>query len=278
MTGKIDLSRFSGEMRRDAERLLAHCLGIGRAEWLARPQSEVPPDVREVFAQLLQRLQAGEPLAYLTGEKEFWSLPLRIDASVLVPRPETELLVESVLAVGRALEPLAVLDLGTGSGAIALALARERPNWGITAVDISLASLTVARRNAVRLGLDRIEFLAGDWYQPIVRRRFDLIVSNPPYIAEDDPALREPALGFEPRGALVAGRSGLEALQAIIRDAPRHLHNGGQLLLEHGFSQGGDARRLLTGAGFSNIRTRNDLAGRERVTAGDQLCKELTPP
>lgn len=261
---KIDLSPFS----RDAQLLLAHCLGWSRAELLARPDTELPAPVAQSFAQLLKRLEAGEPLAYLTGEKEFWSLPLKVDASVLVPRPETERLVEAALECGPAREALAALDLGTGSGAIALALAQERPGWRVTATDSSVAALTVARHNAVQLGLDRIEFLAGSWFEPLARRRFDLIVSNPPYVAADDPALQVPALTFEPRTALVAGPAGLEALATIVRQAPQHLATGGHLFLEHGADQGAATRSLFAAAGFSNIRTLNDLAGRERVTAG----------
>jgi release factor glutamine methyltransferase len=264
----MDLSPFSGELRRDAELLLAHCLGISRGELLARLDRPVPAPVAQSFAQLLKRLQAGEPLAYLVGEKEFWSLPLKVDSSVLVPRPETEGLVEAALATAPADRPIEVLDLGTGSGAIALALAKERPAWRVTATDISTAALTVARQNALRLGLDHIEFLLGDWYGPLATRRFDVIVSNPPYIAAADPALAAAALSHEPRAALVPGPLGIEALEFIIRDAPSHLRQGGHLLLEHGSEQGASARRLLARAGFSNIRTLNDLAGRERVTAG----------
>ena len=255
-------------LNRDAELLLAHCLGWSRAELLARPDAEIPAPVAQCFEQLLKRLEAGEPLAYLTGEKEFWSLPLQVDASVLVPRPETERLVEAALEIGREREPLAALDLGTGSGAVALAIAKERPRWRVTAIDNDAASLTVARQNAVRLGLDRIEFLHGSWFEPLALRRFDLIVSNPPYIAADDPALAAAALTFEPRPALVAGATGLEALTAIVRQAPQHLEAGGHVLLEHGWDQGAATRTLLARAGFSNIRTLNDLAGRERVTAG----------
>ena len=255
-------------LNRDAQLLLAYCLGWNRAELLARPDAEIPAPVAQAFAQLLKRLEAGEPLAYLTGEKEFWSLPLKVDASVLVPRPETERLVEAALEVSGTRHSISALDLGTGSGAIALALAQERPGWRITATDNSVAALTVARHNAVRLGLDHVEFLDGSWFDPLASRRFNLIVSNPPYVAANDAALDEPALTFEPRAALVAGQSGLEALAAIVRQAPQHLEAGGQLLMEHGWDQGAATRSLLAGAGFSNIRTLNDLAGRERVTAG----------
>jgi release factor glutamine methyltransferase len=266
---KIDLTPFPRELRRDAELLLAACLGVSRTTLLAQPELEVPVDVVERFARLIERRRRGEPVAYLTGEKEFWSLPLAVTADVLVPRPETETLVEAALAAAGSSIALAVLDLGTGSGAIALALAKERPNWRVTATDRSQAALRVARENAARLGLARIEFLPGDWYEPVIGRRFDLIVSNPPYIAAADPALKTPELGFEPQPALVAGPTGLEALRVIVEQAPRHLRDGGWLLVEHGWDQGAAVRNLLAAAGFSNIRTLTDLAGRERVTAGE---------
>ncbi|HZF16747.1 MAG TPA: peptide chain release factor N(5)-glutamine methyltransferase [Steroidobacteraceae bacterium] len=271
LTVSAALSACSRESRRDAELLLAHCLAMSRGELLARIDSPVPEPVALAFGQLLARLEAGEPLAYLTGEKEFWSLPLKVDASVLVPRPETEALVEAALAAGPADRQLAVLDLGTGSGAIALALARERPGWQVTATDLSAAALTVARQNALRLGLDRIEFMLGDWFGPLGVRRFDLIASNPPYVAAGDAALAAAALSHEPRAALVPGPRGLEALEVIIREAPSHLRSDGHLLLEHGAEQGASARKLFASAGFSNIRTLNDLAGHERVTAGQNI-------
>jgi len=261
------LAAYNRVARRDAEILLAACLGRPRAQILARPEAPVPPEAARRFAALVERRARGEPIAYLLGEKEFWSLPLRITREVLVPRPETETLVETALASCPAEEPLEVLDLGTGSGAIALALASERPRWHLTATDASEAALAVARENAHRLGLDRIEFLAGHWFQAIGERRFDLIVSNPPYIAEGDPALTAPDLTFEPQSALVAGPTGLEALANLVSAAPRHLKKGGRLVLEHGRDQAAAVRKLLERAGFSTIRSFPDLAGHERVTS-----------
>jgi release factor glutamine methyltransferase len=268
------LAPYSGERRRDAEILLAACLGVPRASLLARPEADVALEAAERFAALVERCLRGEPIAYLTGEKEFWSLPLRVTPDVLVPRPDTETVVQAALAVGRPEAGYRVLDLGTGSGAIALALAHERPQWRVTASDASAAALAVARDNAARLGLARIEFLFGNWYQAVGGRRFDLIVSNPPYIAAGDPALSAPELNFEPRAALVAGATGLEALGIIIDEAPRHLGNRGQLALEHGFDQAAAVRNLLADAGFSNIRSYRDLAGHERVTAGELPAHE----
>jgi release factor glutamine methyltransferase len=262
------LAACRGDIRRDAEILLGACLGVPRATLLARPELEVALQAAERFAALLERRGQGEPVAYLTGEKEFWSLALRVTPDVLVPRPETETLIEAALAAGRNDAACDVVDLGTGSGAIAIALARERPQWRITATDVSEAALAVARRNADRLCGARIEFLSGDWYQPLAARRFDLIVSNPPYIAAEDAALRTPELGFEPQPALVAGVTGLEALAVLIAQAPRHLKQYGQLVVEHGSDQAPAVRSLLGAAGFSNIRTHRDLAGHERVTAG----------
>jgi release factor glutamine methyltransferase len=269
LTVSTALAAYNGELRLDAELLLAACLGVQRATLLARPERDVPAGVAARFAQLMERRRRGEPVAYLVGEKEFWSLPLKVTADVLVPRPETETLVEAALAAGGGATQLTVLELGTGSGAIALALAKERPHWRITATDRSATALGVARENAARLGLTRVEFLSGDWYVPVAARRFDLVVSNPPYIAAADPALAAPELAFEPRDALVAGVTGLEALQIIVEQAPRHLREAGRLLLEHGWDQGARLRSLLAAAGFSNIRTLHDLAGRERVTAGE---------
>jgi release factor glutamine methyltransferase len=266
---KINLTPFPRELRRDAELLLAACLGVSRTTLLAQPELEVPADVGERFAHLVERRRRGEPVAYLTGEKEFWSLPLEVTPDVLVPRPESETLVEAALAAAQSPMALAVLDLGTGSGAIALALAKERPHWRVTATDRSPAALGVARKNAARLGLAGIEFLLGDWYEPVSGRRFDLIVSNPPYIAAADPALKKSELSFEPQSALVAGPTGLEALRVIVEQAPRQLREGGRLLVEHGWDQGAAVRNLLATAGFSNIRTLDDLAGHERVTAGE---------
>jgi release factor glutamine methyltransferase len=250
----------------DAGLLLAHILGTTRARLLAHAEVAVEPAAAERYATLIERRAAGEPLAYLTGRREFWSLELAVTPAVLVPRPETELLVERALALPAA-SVGCVVDLGTGSGAVALALAVERPRWQITATDVSAAALAVARANATRLGL-AVEFCEGDWFAPLAGRRFDLVVSNPPYVAADDPALATPALAHEPRLALTPGTDALGCLRAIVRGAPRHLAPGGWLLLEHGADQGAAVRGELVLAGFRYVRSHRDLGGHERATEG----------
>jgi release factor glutamine methyltransferase len=251
----------------EAALLLAHALRTTRATLLSHAERPVEAPVERRYRALLERRVRGEPLAYLLGTREFWSLPLHVTRAVLVPRPETELLVERALVLRG--EPEArVADLGTGSGAVALALAHERPRWRITATDVSGEALAVARRNASDLQLTGVEFRRGSWFEPLAGERFDLIVSNPPYIALDDPALADPALAHEPRLALTAGADGLACLRAIARGAPQHLHGGGWLLLEHGAAQGAALREALVLAGWRSVRSHRDLAGHERITEG----------
>jgi release factor glutamine methyltransferase len=250
----------------DAEVLLAHVLSVGRAQLRSHPE-EAAHERADPYRALIERRARGEPLAYLTGTREFWSLPVCVSRAVLVPRPETELLVERALALRAAAEGH-VVDLGTGSGAIALALARERPHWQVTATDLSRDALAVARANAVQLELTRIDFREGSWFAPLAGARFDLIVSNPPYVAADDPALEDPALAHEPRLALTPGADALRCLREIARDAPQHLTPGGWLLLEHGADQGVAVRAELVLAGCRYVRSQRDLAGHERITEG----------
>ena len=254
----------------DAGLLLAHTLRTTRVRLMSDGASAVAPAAVERYRVLIERRAGGEPLAYLTGEREFWSLPLRVSRAVLVPRPETELLVERALAL-RAAPEGRVLDLGTGSGAIALALASERPGWQVTATDISTAALAVARANAVHLGRTSIDFRQGSWFAPLAGARFDLIVSNPPYVAADDPALGDPALAHEPRRALTPGADALRCLREIARDAPQHLEPGGWLLLEHGAAQAAAVRHELVLAGCRYVRSHRDLAGHERITEGQYV-------
>jgi release factor glutamine methyltransferase len=251
--------------RLDAELLLAHVLGCPRSALLRDAERAVDAAAQAQYFALIARRARGEPLAYLTGEREFWSLPLCITPAVLVPRPETELVVERALAL-LGPEPALILDLGTGSGAIALALAKERPRWQVTATDQSGAALQVATQNARALGLGTIRFLQGDWFAPLGSERFDLIASNPPYIAENDPALLYAALQYEPQHALVSGPRGLTALGQIIREAASHLRPGGFLVLEHGSAQADAVGAALVDAGYANVRSHRDLAGHERVT------------
>ena len=254
----------------EVELLLAHVLGIARARLKSHPEAPVAPSAAGRFLALLGRRAAGEPLAYLTGRREFWSLDLAVTPQVLIPRPETELLVERALALGSS-GAARLADLGTGSGAIALALARERPGWHIVATDLSAAALAVARANAAALGLTAIEFLAGSWFEPLAAARFDLLISNPPYVAADDPALSSPALAFEPALALTPpGGDALASLRVLARGAAAHLTPGGWLLLEHGATQGREVRAELVAAGFAHVRSHRDLAGHERMTEGQR--------
>jgi release factor glutamine methyltransferase len=249
----------------DAELLLAEVLGCGRGQLYAWAAG--PPDaaVVERYLALVERRARGEPLAYLRGRRDFWTLTLAVTPAVLVPRPETELLVERALALlgGEAAE---LADLGTGSGAIALALASERPRWRLVATDSSAAALAVARANAGRLGLGNVEFLQGEWCAPLAGRRFRLIVANPPYIAAGDPALGDPALRHEPLAALSPGPTGLEALEAIAEQARAHLEAGGYLLLEHGADQREALARRLVALGYAHVGCHRDLAGLDRAT------------
>jgi len=256
----------------EAGLLLAYALRTTRARLMSHAESAVEPAAERHYRALIERRALGEPLAYLTGTREFWSLPLAITPAVLVPRPETELLVERALAL-RSATPARVADLGTGSGAIALALASERPHWRVTATELSAQALAVARANAAQLALTGIDFRQGSWFEPLAGERFDLILSNPPYIGSDDPALADPALAHEPRLALTPGVDALACLRAIARGAPQHLAPGGWLLLEHGTAQAEALRNELVLAGFRSIRSHRDLAGHERVTEGqyDQI-------
>ena len=265
-SGTRTLERGSDSARLDAELLLGALLGASRAGLIARSEEPVAPGHERAFAGLIARRLQGAPVAYLTGVREFWSLPLKVSPAVLVPRPETELLVELALERLPPEQPSTVLDLGTGSGAIALALACERRAARIVAVDVSAVALRVARQNSRALRVVNVEWRRGSWFDPVPAERFDLIVANPPYVAAADPALAQ--LTAEPFIALSSGPSGLEALAAIARDAPRHLHPGGALLLEHGADQALEVRRMLESRGFAGVRTHHDLSGKPRVTLG----------
>jgi release factor glutamine methyltransferase len=220
------------------------------------------------FEALVSERARGVPVAYLLGRREFWGLDLQVSEATLIPRADTEILVECVLALPLASTGVQALDLGTGSGAIALALATERPGWTLTGTDISTAALAVARDNARALGLAGTRWLHGSWFEPVADERFDVIASNPPYLAEGDPHLTEGDLRFEPLGALVAAGQGLADLALIARSAGAHLRDAGWLVLEHGMDQGPDVRALLGSAGFHDVTSRRDLAGLERVTCG----------
>jgi release factor glutamine methyltransferase len=254
------------EAASEAQLLLGHVLEHDAAWLYAWPEQALNPAQREHYRELIQGRAAGEPVAYLIGRREFWSLPLGVDRHTLIPRPETEHLVEFILRTLPREHPLRVIDLGTGSGAIALALASERPAWRISASDRSASALHQARRNARDLGLT-IEWIQADWLKGI-EGPFDLVVSNPPYVAEDDPHLQRGDLRFEPRDALASGPDGLDAIRRLISQAPSRLAPGGRLVFEHGCEQGTASRTLLAEAGFTDIGTGRDLADLERFSHG----------
>jgi release factor glutamine methyltransferase len=247
----------------EARALLAHQLGVARERLVMRPEQCVASEDMRGFAQLVKRRKRGEPLAYLLGEKEFYGRMFAVSPAVLIPRPETELLVEIVLALGLP-DQAHIVDLGTGSGCIAITLALERAAWQITASDMSQQAIGVARGNAEKWQAHNVTFRRGRWFSAVPEQRFDLIVSNPPYVAVGDPHLE--ALAFEPMPALVAEGNGLACLRAIIEGAPSHLVPGGFLVLEHGHDQADAVRDLFATRGWCDVRTEVDLAGIERGT------------
>jgi release factor glutamine methyltransferase len=262
------LARSSSSPRLDAEVLLAHALGRSRTALFTARADAVPADIAEHYLGMIRERQARRPVAQITGRREFWSLDLEVTPDVLTPRPETELLVERALAHLPEDVAGSVLDFGTGTGAVALALAVERPRLAVTATDASPAALAVAQRNAGRLGLGGIRFRAGDWFDAVAESAFDLIVSNPPYLADAEWPATDAELRFEPRAALAAGADGLDALRTIIGGASAHLATDGWLIVEHGAAQGPAVERLMLAAGFTSVATSVDLAGRPRVTEG----------
>jgi release factor glutamine methyltransferase len=252
----------------DAEMLLLHALGKSRSWFISHADDEVDIDVQTAYAALVERRVKGEPVAYIIGRRGFWSLDLEVTPDTLIPRPETELLVELALERLPRGSTAQVADLGTGSGAIALALASARPQASITATDASAAALAVAINNARRLRITNIDFLQGDWLTPLIFQRFALIVSNPPYIEAGDPHLTRGDLRYEPSSALVSGRDGLNDIRRIVADARAHLDLGGWLLIEHGWHQGEAVRKLLIAAGYIKVFTAQDLEQRDRVSGG----------
>jgi release factor glutamine methyltransferase len=252
----------------DARVLLQHVLGMSHAGLIAHSGRRLDEAQQRHFHDLARRRAEGEPVAYLLGWREFYGRPFQVDSRVLIPRPETELLVDLALARLEPGVPSQLLDLGAGSGNVALALALERPACQVTAIDASPHSLAVAHDNKRLLGAGNISLIQGEWLEPVVGRAFDLVVSNPPYVAEADPCLDRGDLRYEPRLALASGPDGLDAIRRIVATAPRHLKPGGWLLFEHGFDQDNECRRLLAEAGFADIMTVADLAELPRVSGG----------
>lgn len=258
----------SDSARLDAELLLGVAIAKPRT-WLYTWPDHIPalPE-QHLYLELIRRRQAGEPVAYMTGRKEFWDLQLKINHDVLIPRPDTELLVETALAKLPKDESLSVVDLGTGSGAIALALASSRANWRVTATDESVRALDLAQENAKILDIKNVSFFQGSWLTPLSGQTFDAILSNPPYIEKDDPHLQRGDVRFEPIHALISEENGLADIHHIISNSPSFLTPSGWLMLEHGYQQGEHVRQLFASFSYSEIETLRDLAGHERMTIG----------
>ena len=259
---------YSGIDRIDARMLLQHVLSVNHSFLLTYPDHVLASQQMADFLGLVERRVKGVPVAYLTGERAFYDLDFNVTEAVLIPRPETELLVEWALELVPANKPSKILDLGTGSGVIAITIAKHRPQSEVTAVDLSADAIAVCRRNARNLHVDNLHLIVGDWFSELSAERFDLIVSNPPYVVEDDPHLKQGDLRFEPQMALSAGDNGLVYIDHIINIAPSYLIKDGWLLLEHGYNQAAACRQLLAHRGFNNIRSCLDLAGIIRISGG----------
>ncbi len=251
----------------EAQILLQYVLNVNRAWLITHADDEISPEDHQTFQSLVARRLNGEPIAYILGEREFYGLLLKGTSDTLIPRPDTETLVEAALKKIMQ-STTTILDLGTGTGAIALAIAKHRPLTQVTAVDFSEATLAIAQENAKRLNIPNVTFAKSNWFHALQNQTFDVIVSNPPYIKENDPHLNQGDLCFEPISALAAGKDGLNDMRLIIQQAPTHLEQSGWLMLEHGYNQAPAVAALLKKAGFINIEHAVDLAGTERVTIG----------
>jgi len=268
---KQQLLSSSDTAELDAEVLLAHALQVARSYLFAYPERVLTSDEIIIFQEYLEQRKIKTPIAYITGHQEFWSLDFIVTSDTLIPRADTELLVELVLQFHAADKDkkISIVDLGTGSGAIALALAHECPHWEVHATDWSVNALEIAKQNAKRLHLSQVIFHQGSWCKALPsEKKFDVIVSNPPYIASDDPDLQCGILKYEPASAIISSLNGLQDVLDIITQAKRYLKPQGKLLIEHGFQQGAEIRRIFSNLGYSNINTYQDLAGLDRVTVG----------
>jgi release factor glutamine methyltransferase len=262
-------SKLTGpDARQESELLMEAICGINRSRQFSHPDDALTEDQVQQYRSALQRRLSGEPLSYITGRRGFWDMDLRVTPDVLIPRPDTECLVEQALARIPEDANWQIADLGTGSGAIAIAIARERPDCELIATDLSPAALAIAKENANALGAENISFVAGSWGQPLETRRFEMIISNPPYIPADDPHLKEGDLPTEPSHALSSGADGLDDIRQIISDSSSHLKPGGWLLLEHGYNQAEEVTELMCQTGFTEIFTQQDYGRNDRVTGG----------
>lgn len=262
------LSAHSDSPQLDADVLLCHVLQKERSHLRAWPEKILDQEQLDAFEQLLQQRLAGKPIAYLTGHREFWSLDLKVNEDTLIPRPETELLIETLLELYPANSNIQLADLGTGSGAIALAIASERPQWSIIATDIDAASLKLAQHNAEQHQLNNIQFIQSNWFEGLGGQTFDIIISNPPYIPDTDPHLEQGDVRFEPRRALSSGHDGLDDIRLLSAQASQHLKTNGLLLLEHGYDQKQQVRQIFTENLYKNIRQALDMLNQPRLTLG----------
>ena len=269
--GRESLSHRADNPQQEASLLLAHSIGKSKEFIIAHSDDPLSDALFELYLNYLSRRAEGEPIAYIQQQKEFWSLPLKVSPGVLIPRPETELIVEITLELLSKKDHANILDLGTGSGCIALALAKEKPHAIITASDNSPACIAIAKTNAESLGIDNVNFIASDWFQSVETNNFDIIISNPPYISFDDGDIGYEVEQYEPESALFSRRQGLKDLFHIIEHAPNYLSANGVLVVEHGYKQGNDVRTQLKHCNYNNIHTSLDIQQHERVTQGTMV-------
>ena len=266
----LKASNNSDEEKLEAQLLLEHVLTVNHAWLITHADDEINSETHQQFEALIQRRISGEPIAHILGEREFYGLAFKVTPGTLIPRPDTETLVEAALAKISPSETTRILDLGTGSGAIALAIAKHRPNANVIAVDASQAALSVSQENAKALNIHNVQFLLSDWFSTLTNQHFDVIVSNPPYIEQDDGHLKQGDLRFEPISALASGEDGLDDIRQIILDASAHLKPKGWLMFEHGYNQAKTVSILLVSAHFRSIETLKDLGSNDRVTFGQK--------